>query len=88
MTDRDEMSEVEAVGDGDVPDGVGITARVRVFPGSDREVHGVIVDDFGDSIGIPVDIGENRIAGPARRWAIMLDDDNLLFADTADLEAE
>lgn len=88
MTDRDEMSEVAAVDGGAVPDGVGITSRVRVFPGSEREVHGVIVDDFGDSIGIPVDIGENRIAGPARRWAIMLDDDNLLFADTVDLEAE
>ncbi|MBJ7339598.1 MAG: hypothetical protein JHC64_18000 [Mycolicibacterium sp.] len=65
-----------------------MTARVRVFPGSDREVHGVVVDDFGDSIGIPVEIGGNRIAGPARRWAVMLDDDNLMFVDSHDLEAE
>ena len=58
------------------------------FPSSDREAHGVIVDDFGESIGIPVEIGGNLIAGPARRWAVMLDDDNLLFVDSEDLEAE
>jgi hypothetical protein len=82
------MNEVAASSGGDAPAGVGITARVRVFPSSDREVHGVVVDDFGDLVGIPVDIGENRIAGPARRWAVMLDDDNLLFVDSHDLEAE
>ncbi|WP_293240292.1 hypothetical protein [Mycolicibacterium sp.] len=82
------MSEVAANEDGSAPAGVTITARVRVFPGSDREVHGVVVDDFGDSIGIPVEIGGNRIAGPARRWAVMLDDDNLMFVDSHDLEAE
>ncbi|GAB7066778.1 hypothetical protein H7J06_28470 [Mycobacterium hodleri] len=82
------MSDDTASSEGDAPAGVGITTRVRVFPSSDREVHGVIVDDFGESIGIPVEIGGNRIAGPARRWAVMLDDDNLLFVDTEDLEAE
>ena len=82
------MSEVAANGDGDAPAGVAITARVRVFPSSDREVHGVVVDDFGDSVGIPVEIGGNRIAGPARRWAVMLDDDNLVFVDSHELEAE
>jgi len=82
------MSEVAASGGGDAPAGVGITTRVRVFPSSDREAHGVIVDDFGESIGIPVEIGGNLIAGPARRWAVMLDDDNLLFVDSEDLEAE
>jgi hypothetical protein len=82
------MSEVAAGGGGDASTGVGITTRVRVFPSSDREAHGVIVDDFGESIGIPVEIGGNLIAGPARRWAVMLDDDNLLFVDSEDLEAE
>jgi hypothetical protein len=89
------MSEDSANGDGeapsddgDAPAGVGITTRVRVFPKSDREVHGVVVDDFGDMVGVPVEIGGNRIAGPARRWAVMLDDDNLLFVDSDDLEAE
>ena len=48
----------------------------------------MIVDDFGEAIGIPVEIGGNLIAGPARRWAVMLDDDNLLFVDSEDLEAE
>jgi hypothetical protein len=82
------MSEREDTGGGDPPHGVGITTRVRVFPSSDHEVHGVVVDDFGDGIGIPVEIGEKLIAGPARRWAVMLDDDNLLFVDSHDLEAE
>jgi hypothetical protein len=82
------MSEVVASSGGDAPAGVGITARVRVFPESDREVHGVVVDDFGDFVGIPVEIGDNRIAGAARRWAVMLDDDNLLFVDSHDLQAE
>jgi hypothetical protein len=82
------MSEREDTGNGDPPDGVAITMRVRVFPSSDHEVHGVVVDDFGEGIGIPVDIGDNRIAGPARRWAVMLDDDNLVFVDSHELVAE
>jgi len=82
------MSDDTTSGEGDSSAGVGITTRVRVYPSSDREVHGVIVDDFGESIGIPVEIGGNRIAGPARRWAVMLDDDNLVFVDSEDIEPE
>ncbi len=82
------MSEVAASGGDDTPAGVTITARVRVFPSTDREVHGVVLDDFGDSVGIPVEIGGKRIAGPARRWAVMLDDDNLVFVDSDQLVAE
>ncbi len=82
------MSEAAASGSSDTPAGVTITARVRVFPSTDREVHGVVLDDFGDSVGIPVEIGGNRIAGPARRWAVMLDDDNLVFVDSDQLVAE
>lgn len=77
--------------DGDqnsAPDGVNITARVCVFPSTDDEAHGVVVDDFGDMVGVPVEIGGNRIAGPARRWAVMLDDDNLVFVDSHQLVAE
>jgi hypothetical protein len=80
------MSELEGA-DG-APDGVTITARVRVFPSTEKEVHGVVVDDFGDDVGVPVEIGGNRIAGPARRWAVMLDDDNLVFVDSDQLIAE
>ncbi|HYO02538.1 MAG TPA: hypothetical protein VET27_11955 [Mycobacterium sp.] len=81
------MSEVADTG-GDTPEGVTITARVRVFPSTDRESHGVVVDDFGDFVGIPVEIGGHRIAGPARRWAVMLDDDDLVFVDSDQLVAE
>lgn len=70
------------------PAGVGITTRVRVFPETDREAHGVVVDDFGKDVGVPVEIGGERIAGPARRWAVMLDDDTLLFVDSDQLVAE
>jgi hypothetical protein len=82
------MSE-RAGADGDTsPEGVTITARVCVFPSTDKEAHGVVVDDFGDDVGIPVEIGGDRIAGPARRWAVMLDDDNLVFVDSHQLVAE
>ena len=36
----------------------------------------------------PVEIGGQRFADPARRWAVMLDTGNLVFADTAQLVAE
>ena len=82
------MNEVASNRGGETPDGVSITARVRVYPSTDREVHGVVVDDFGDSVGIPVVIGDKRIADPARRWAVMLDDDDLVFVDSHQLVAE
>src|SRR3954467_2815236 len=43
--------------------------RVRVYPGTDGEVGGTVVEDFGDLAGDAVDIGENHVVGPARRWA-------------------
>ena len=60
--------------------------RVRVYPGSTDERSGVIVEDFGDSAGYPVTVANTRIAEPSRRWAIELDDGNLIFVDTADLQ--
>ena len=39
------------------------------------------VEDFGELAGQAVDIGGERIAEPARRWAIMLDDGDLVFCD-------
>jgi hypothetical protein len=71
------MSENEGGGGDDAPEGVTITARVCVFPSTDKEAHGVVVDDFGDAVGIP-----------ARRWAVMLDDDDLVFVDSHQLIAE
>ena len=56
--------------------------RVRVYPSSSDERLGIIVEDFGDSPGYAVTVGHTRIAEPSRRWAIELDDGNLIFADT------
>src|SRR4051795_1044094 len=48
---------------------VAVNVRVRVHPGTDGEVRGTVVEDFGDLAGHAVDIGENHVVGPARRWA-------------------
>ena len=50
---------------------VTVNVRVRVYPGTDAEVRGSVVEDFGDMAGHAVDIGD-RIVGPARRWAVVL----------------
>jgi hypothetical protein len=61
---------------------------VRVYPGTDAESRGVVVEDFGELAGQAVDIGGHRIADPARRWAVVLDTGNLVFANTDQLVAE
>jgi hypothetical protein len=55
--------------------------RVCVYPGTDAESPGVIVEDFGELAGQAVDLGGCHIA-PARRWAVQLDTGNLVFVDT------
>jgi hypothetical protein len=74
---------------GDTDDSrVAVNVGVRVYPGTDSEVGGTVVEDFGDLAGHAVDIGENRIAGPARRWAVALDAGGLVFVDSDQLVAE
>ena len=68
--------------------GSAAAARVRVYPGTDGEVGGTVVEDFGDMAGHAVDIGENHIVGPARRWAVALDAGGLVFVDSDQLVAE
>ncbi len=68
--------------------GVAVDTRVRVYPGTDGEVGGTVVEDFGDLAGHAVDIGETRIVGPARRWAVALDNGGLVFVDSDQLVAE
>jgi hypothetical protein len=58
---------------------------VRVYPGTDRERLGVVVEDFGDSAGQRVHIGQHQIADAARRWAVRLGDGDLVFADSSEL---
>ncbi len=65
-----------------------VDVRVRVHAGTDEEVVGVIVDDFGDSAGYSVDIGDNHIADPARRWAVLLDSGSLTFVNSDVLTPE
>lgn len=68
--------------------GVAVGVRVRVHPGSDAEARGIVIDDFGEMPRGAVDIGDIHIAGPARRWAVALDSEDLVFVDTGDLAAE
>jgi hypothetical protein len=67
---------------------VAVNVRVRVFPGTDDEVGGTVVEDFGDLAGHAVDIGETHIVGPARRWAVALDAGGLVFVDSDQLIVE
>jgi len=66
---------------------VAVNVRVRVYPGTDAEVSGTVVEDFGDLAGHAVTIGD-RIVGPARRWAVALDAGGLVFVDSDQLAAE
>ena len=65
-----------------------VNVRVRVHPGTDAEVHGIVLEDFGDLAGHAVDIGENHMVDPARRWAVALDTGGLVFVDSDQLAAE
>jgi hypothetical protein len=59
--------------------------RVQIYPHTEAEARGVIVEDFGDTAGYGVDIGTHHIANPARRWAVQLDNGELVFVNSADL---
>jgi hypothetical protein len=71
--------------DGSADDGIAVGVSVRVYPGTDRERLGVVVEDFGDSAGQRVHIGEHHIVEAARRWAVTLGDGGLVFVDSSDL---
>ena len=62
-----------------------VGVRVRVLHGPHADTLGVIVDDFGDSVGGGGRSGRGRIVEPARRWAVALDDGGLVFLDSTDL---
>jgi hypothetical protein len=44
-----------------------------------------VVEDFGETAGRGVDVAGIHIADPARRWAVVLDDGGLVFADSDQL---
>ncbi|MGU3498352.1 hypothetical protein [Mycobacterium sp. C31M] len=68
--------------------GLAIDVRVRVYPGDAQETGGVIVEDYGSAAGQPVVVGDELIVASARRWAVLLDDGTLVFADSGQLAAE
>jgi hypothetical protein len=70
---------------GSTDDQIAIGVSVRVYPGTDRERLGVVVEDFGDTAGQHVHIGQHHIADAARRWAVQLGDGDLVFADSSEL---
>jgi hypothetical protein len=73
------------MGEGEEP--FAVDMAVRVYPGTDAEKHGVVVEDFGDLAGEAVEVAGERIAPPARRWAVQLDTGDLVFVDTDELAA-
>ena len=62
-----------------------VDASVIVYPGSDLEISGRIVDDFGEFDAHGVEVNSTHISGPARRWAVQTDDGALVFVDTHQL---
>ena len=46
------------------------------------------MEDFGEMLAQPVDLGGEHFADPARRWAVLSDIGDLVFADTDQLVAE
>lgn len=77
----------EASSDNESSD-IAVDSRVVVHPGSDHEMHGVVVEDFADLAGMAVEVADNRIVEAARRWAVSLDDGGLVFVDSDALAAE
>ena len=73
--------------DASTHDELSVNAPVVVYPGTDQQQGGVIVEDFGESAGQAIDIGDNRIADAARRWAVRLNSGDLVFLDSDQLQA-
>lgn len=72
-------------GDGADDSWIAVGVSVRVYPGTERERLGVVEEDFGDSAGHVVQIGQEQIVDAARRWAVSLGDGDLVFVDSSDL---
>jgi hypothetical protein len=68
-------------------DELSVNAPVVVYPGTDQQQGGVIVEDFGSSAGHAIDIGSNRFVDAARRWAVRLNSGELVFLDSDQMSA-
>ena len=45
--------------------GLGVGVRVRVHQGRSTETAGTVVEEIGDTVGVPMDIGDTHISDPA-----------------------
>jgi hypothetical protein len=65
---------------------IAVEVGTRVVVPSHAGLHGVVVDDFGEqpSNVTTARLGDDTIAGP-KRFAVVLDDGNLIFADDEDV---
>ena len=68
-------------------DGLAVDTPVLVYPETAEQQGGVIVEDFGPSAGQAVEVGSNRIAAAARRWAVRLNSGDLVFVNSDELRA-
>jgi hypothetical protein len=64
-----------------------VNSPVLVYPETEQQEGGVIVEDFGPSAGQAVEVGSKRIAAAARRWAVRLNSGHLVFVDSDELRA-
>jgi hypothetical protein len=67
--------------------GLAVDTPVLVYPETAEQQGGVIVEDFGPSAGQAVEVGSNRIAAAARRWAVRLNSGDLVFVNSDELRA-
>jgi hypothetical protein len=67
--------------------GLAVNTPVLVYPETAEQQGGVIVEDFGSSAGEAVEVGSNRIADAARRWAVRLNSGDLVFVNSDQLRA-
>ena len=75
-------------GGGDGTASLVVGARVRVYPGSEHEDRGVVLEDFGEMPYSTVEVGLTHIADAARRFAVRLDTGGLVFVDSDQIVPE
>ncbi|WP_234815795.1 hypothetical protein [Mycolicibacterium boenickei] len=78
---EDVVTGVNDSDSGEIAEEVAVGSSVIVYPGTDEELHGTVVEDFADLAGTAVEVAGERIVEPARRWAVNLDDGGLVFVD-------
>ena len=64
-----------------------VNSPVLVYPETEQQQGGVIIEDFGPSAGQAVEVGSNQIAAAARRWAVRLNSGELVFVNSEELRA-